>query len=236
MPNREELSYLFDCTGPTVIGFVGPNGSGKSSIVEAAGFEGVSPGSPLFKGRMAIDPQTGGIALPIINPDDIARGIAAANPDLTVDECNARAFTEANEIRQLYARAGIDFAFETVGSHPSKVEFLEEMRTRGYTTAVLFVSTKDPAINLRRVALRVSYGGHDVPPEKVVERYERTMKLLPRYFIAADYMSIYDNSVDSVRGCGGGAVLLLTKQLDRVKLTAAGKASPWLKERMNGLI
>lgn len=236
MSNREELSYLFDCTGPTVIGFVGPNGSGKSSIVEALGFEGVNPGSSFFKGRATINPQTGGVLMPVVNPDDIAKAIAVAHPDLTVGECNVRAFNEANAIRQLYARAGIDFAFETVGSHPSKIEFLEELRERGYTTGVLFVSTKDPAINLRRVAQRVSLGGHDVPPEKVMERYERTMQLLPRYFIAADYMSIYDNSVDSVKNGGQGGKLLLMKQLDRVEITAAGKASPWLKKRMNGLI
>ena len=225
---KESHQFVFDCNGPTVMGFVGPNGSGKSSIVEALGIRGVEFGDPRFHGRIVVDCEAGETLVPIVNPDEIARAIKDANPSLTVSECNLMAFNAANQIRLIYADAGIDFAFETVGSHPSKVEFLEGLKSSGYFVAVLFVGTESSDINVRRVQQRVRLGGHDVERDKIVSRYERTMELLPRYFAVADYMAIYDNSVDAAIDTGEGPRLLLTKRNGSVNMTASGKESLWL--------
>jgi predicted ABC-type ATPase len=56
------------------------------------------------------------------------------------------------------------------------------------------VSTIDPRYNILRVADRVSAGGHDVPPQKVIERYHRSLSLLPLAIEIADLVTLVDNT------------------------------------------
>jgi predicted ABC-type ATPase len=72
----------------------------------------------------------------------------------------------ADFIRQYLLNGGASFTFETVMSHPSKVEFMRDARAAGYRTYLYFVSTEDPDINLDRVNIRVQGGGHPVAPRK----------------------------------------------------------------------
>lgn len=61
---------------------------------------------------------------------------------------------------------------------------------------VFFIGTSDPRINAARVAGRVMQGGHTVPIEKIVSRYERSMANLGAVLRLADRVYVYDNSVD----------------------------------------
>ena len=84
--------------------------------------------------------------------------------------------------------------FETVMSHPSKLDFLREARLAGYRTYLYFVATADPAINIARVAVRVAKGGHPVAQAKIVERYRRSLALLRPALKLTDRAYIFDNS------------------------------------------
>ena len=84
--------------------------------------------------------------------------------------------------------------FETVMSHPSKLEFLREARLAGYRTYLYFVATADPAINTARVAVRVAKGGHPVARDKIVARYHRSLSLLRPALKLTDRAYIFDNS------------------------------------------
>ncbi len=225
-----ELNYLsFGGDGsPIVIAFVGPNGSGKSSIVRQLGFVNAHPGDRRYRGHIATIDNTNEIIVPLVNADEIAKRIGKRNPEWSKDQCNKAAFYEAQETRQIFSDARIDFAFETVGSHPSKVEFLENLKARGYMVWVLFVSTESPEINIKRVHQRYLAGGHDVPEFKIVSRYRKTMRLLPSYFNVADHMVVYDNSNDCPPQIGHGPRLLLTKGPSGVSCTKAGRHSKWL--------
>src|SRR5690606_23725541 len=68
-------------------------------------------------------------------------------------------------IRLEFLRLKISFTFETVMSHISKVEFLQEAKRQGFKTYLYYVSTVDPMINIARVKYRVSVGGHSVPEQ-----------------------------------------------------------------------
>ena len=59
------------------------------------------------------------------------------------------------------------FTFETVMSHPSKVQVLRMAQELGYRTYLYYVATDDSAINVSRVANRVALGGHSVPVDKM---------------------------------------------------------------------
>jgi predicted ABC-type ATPase len=103
----------------------------------------------------------------------------------------------ADFIRQRLLEKGVSFTFETVMSHPSKVEFMQDAQTRGYRTYLYFVSTENSDINIDRVEIRVREGGHGVEPERVRERYIKSLKLLPQAVAASDRAYIFDNSGDS---------------------------------------
>lgn len=87
-----------------------------------------------------------------------------------------------------------NFSFETVMSHVSKVDFLAEAKSEGFKTYLYFICTQDPEINVSRVQNRHAKGGHDVPREKVINRYYRTLELLAPAFKMADRAFILDNS------------------------------------------
>lgn len=91
----------------------------------------------------------------------------------------------------------VSFTFETVMSHPSKVELLERAQQAGYRTYLYFVATDDPAINISRVQNRVSLNGHDVPPELVEKRYHRSLGLLMEAVRHTNRTYIFDNSTDN---------------------------------------
>lgn len=223
------FSSLPGTEGPRVIAFVGPNGSGKSSVTNLLKITNVELGDKRYTGSIAHDKASGEVLLPLVNPDEIAKAVRAESPGLDEATCNGIAFERANAMRDILADAKIDFGFETVGSHHSKVEFLERLKRGGYYVAVLFISTEDARINVRRVKQRQLAGGHGVPTEKVVNRYQRTMGLLPRYFSVADFMAIYDNSEDHTRIDGVGPKLLLVKRDGNAIVTENGYGSAWLK-------
>ncbi|WP_416467274.1 zeta toxin family protein [Pseudomonas sp. LFS044] len=97
-------------------------------------------------------------------------------------------------IRQHLLERRASFSFETVMSHPSKVEFMHQAQARGYRTYLYFVSTENPAINIDRVAIRVQEGGHPVRPDLVRKRYSRALDLLPDAIAVSNRAYVFDNS------------------------------------------
>jgi predicted ABC-type ATPase len=83
------------------------------------------------------------------------------------------------------------------------------------------VATDDPQINISRVQNRVATGGHDVPSEKIEERYHRSLALLMKAIANTDRAYIFDNSTDSASGeqtwlaevTGGKEMEFKTKQI-----------------------
>lgn len=61
---------------------------------------------------------------------------------------------------------------------------------------MFFIGTCDPRINAARVADRVIRGGHTVPIEKIVTRYERSLANLPLAIEIAHRVYLFDNSVE----------------------------------------
>ena len=97
-------------------------------------------------------------------------------------------------IRFEFLALKISFTFETVMSHPSKIEFLKKAKQQGFKTYLYYVATVDPEINIGRVKYRVHAGGHSVPEHKIRERYQRSLELLMQAIDASDRAYIFDNS------------------------------------------
>ncbi len=86
------------------------------------------------------------------------------------------------------------FSFETVFSHPSKLDIMQEAKDAGYKVYLYFVSTESPEINKGRVILREKKGGHNVPPDKIESRYYRSLDLLYKASQLSYQTFFFDNS------------------------------------------
>jgi predicted ABC-type ATPase len=82
-------------------------------------------------------------------------------------------------------------------SSPDKIKILQKAQQLGYRTYLYFIATEDPLINLLRIEHRVKAGGHDVPVEKIKERYYRSLELLFEGIKFSNRAFIFDNSGES---------------------------------------
>lgn len=101
-------------------------------------------------------------------------------------------------LREQLLIEGKKISFETVFSHVGKIEFIRRAKEQGYKVYLYFVSTDSPEINVYRVkTVRVGKNGHDVPKQKIIERYYRSMDYL--YDAAQHCYQVYffDNSVEN---------------------------------------
>jgi predicted ABC-type ATPase len=100
----------------------------------------------------------------------------------------------ADFIRNKLIECSKSFTFETVMSFPDKVELLRKAQTSGYRTYLYYVATEDPSINISRVRYRVKMGGHSVPEDKIVSRYNHSLDLLVQAVQFTNRSYIFDNS------------------------------------------
>jgi predicted ABC-type ATPase len=125
-----------------------------------------------------------------LNADEIARGLSPLDPTLVAFRAGRLVIEEA---RSLIA-AGSSFALESTLSGKTYVAMLREARERGFRVVVHYVVIGSAAQAVERVRLRVKLGGHDVPAEDVVRRYERSRRhLLDDYLPLADEWGVWDN-------------------------------------------
>lgn len=88
----------------------------------------------------------------------------------------------------------VSFSFETVMSHPKKIDLLKYAQSNGFRNYLYFIATEDPEINISRVKIRVNAGGHSVPKDKIVSRYHRSLAQLVDAVRSTDRAFIFDNS------------------------------------------
>ena len=105
----------------------------------------------------------------------------------------------ATALREEAVRNKRNFTFETVLSSTRNVELLKSAKALGYRIEVVFVLTADPQINILRVENRVKNGGHDVPKDKIVSRYYKSLSNLSELLEIADVMWVIDNSEEKAK-------------------------------------
>lgn len=100
-------------------------------------------------------------------------------------------------LRHKFIEDNQSFSFETVMSHKSKCEILEDAKRENYQNYLYFICTKSADINVGRVENRVTKGGHPVPKDKIVERYHRSLGLLRDAIKHTHRTYIFDNSKET---------------------------------------
>lgn len=161
---------------PVLIVIAGPNGSGKTSTT-----------------RLVIKHEWADQCV-YINPDEIAQTKFGDWNDVNAVR---QAVEYCEEWREQLLRDHKDFIFETVLSSDGKVDFLKRAKEEGYFIRMFFICTKSPTINAARIANRVMEGGHDVPIQKIISRYEKAIVNAVKVMRFADRAYFYDNSIDN---------------------------------------
>lgn len=121
----------------------------------------------------------------------------------------------ATALREKFVNERKSFTFETVLSSDRNVQLLKKARNSGYKIFLVFVLTSDVDINVQRVKERVKKGGHDVPKEKIISRYDKSLANLSQLIKFVDRAMVIDNSDETpeliVEINNGKAVLHETK-------------------------
>jgi len=148
---------------------VGGNGAGKSTFY-----------------RLVLEP----LAMPFVNADRLARLVYPEAPE----EHSYKAAQLAEQQRNNLLLSGTSFCFETVYSHPSKIDFAARAKALGYAVIMVVIHLEQAELNAARIAQRVSEGGHSVPPEKVISRIPRMLAQVQASISLCDQVRVLDNS------------------------------------------
>jgi predicted ABC-type ATPase len=151
---------------PVIVALAGPNGAGKTTFYST---------------------YLRGAGLRFVNADVLARA-------LRIEPYSAARL--AAGIRSELVNQRESFVFETVFSDPvgEKVAFLTSAAQAGYNIILCFIGTSGPKVSEERVAMRVSQGGHNVPTEKLEDRYPRILANLGSALHGLPKVFVFDNN------------------------------------------
>lgn len=127
-----------------------------------------------------------------LNADEIARGLSPLDSSLAAFKAGRILLEEA---RGLIA-TGSSFALESTLSGKTYVSLIRQAKEQGFRVVMHYVVIGSAEQAVERVRLRVKLGGHDVPTEDVVRRFERSRwHLFEDYLPLADEWGVWDNRV-----------------------------------------
>lgn len=171
---------------PVLYVLAGVNGAGKSSI-----------GGYLLK-------QAG---LSWYNPDDFARALVSEY-GLSQSQANGQAWQEGMRRLDQSVATRRAFAFETtLGGHTVAQRLYEAAKT--HDVMIWYCGLRTVQMHLDRVRLRVRQGGHDIPRDKIRQRWEGSMKNLVGLLPMLAHLRVYDNSQSVEVGQPIGELTLL---------------------------
>ena len=171
------MSFALLDRRPIILALAGPNGAGKTTFYNS---------------------HLQSATLRFVNADVLSR-------ELGLDPYLAAQM--ADRVRRRLVEERESFVFETVFSDPvgDKLKFLKEAASAGYAVVLCFIGISGPELSEERVAMRVSQGGHNVPAEKLLSRFPRTLANLKLAIRELPYVFVFDND-DLQRPFREGAV------------------------------
>jgi predicted ABC-type ATPase len=174
---REISAAVLAQEAPVLLFLAGPNGAGKSTF---------------FKSYLQP------LGLTFINADEIALLLRETTLPAKAENVDRLAFKKTEELRSTFLARRRSFCTETVFSDPqgAKLDFLRQARSSGYAVFLVFIGLSSPDLSIARVMQRVEEGGHDVPDDKLLGRYPRTLANLRDAIPIVDEAFLFDNSSD----------------------------------------
>ncbi len=126
-----------------------------------------------------------------VNADEIAKGISPFNPESVAFQAGRIMLQRIDDL----LAAGESFSIETTLATRSYVSLIKRAQAQGYTVNLLFFWLDSPQLAIQRVAKRVSEGGHNIPTDVIVRRYQRGIdNFFLLYKDIVDYWTLVDNA------------------------------------------
>ncbi len=163
-------------TGHEILVLAGTNGAGKSSVAGAA------------------LRQAGG---EYFNPDEATTRYAKLTPHGDLAEANSLAWHEGRRRLEQAIAERRSFRFETTLGGRTITELLIKASNVGLPVRMLYVGLESPELHQKRVASRVLAGGHAIPKEKVIQRFEDSRANLIRLLPHLAELKVFDNSAEA---------------------------------------
>lgn len=159
---------------PRILVLAGVNGAGKSSVVGS---------SFLQRGRE------------FFNPDTVAASMVEEF-GYSLEEANARAWTEGKERLEQAIAERTNFSFETTLGGNTIPLLLGKAADAGFDVRIFFVGLSSVRQHLARVRARVAAGGHDIPEEKIRERWDASRRNIILLMPRLTELRVFDNSAE----------------------------------------
>jgi len=126
-----------------------------------------------------------------VNADEIADELSPQEPEREMIRAS-RLMLE--RVEQLIERDE-DFAVETTLATKSLAGMISRAQHKGYMVGIFYFWLKSPELAIKRVAMRVAAGGHNIPTDTIVRRYRQGMENLRRIYLPlCNYWVLIDNS------------------------------------------
>jgi predicted ABC-type ATPase len=176
---------------PLFLLLAGSNGAGKSTYIKSEHFKDVLK---VLKDRFNVIPLK---PYQIINPDIISVSRLMINPEINETAANLWAVQEIEKSINKYFNLCKSFAIETVLSTDKYISYIEEAKTKGYITAIIYIGLDSPETAIKRVKMRVKTGGHDVLEDKIRKRFHNSINNIKDFVKLANFSIIYSNTGDA---------------------------------------
>ena len=162
--------------GPTLWIVGGINGSGKTTLCNGPRL------APLFRTSQ------------VLNADLLARTLRMVFSDLSQDEADRRAATLIFDTVVSGVNDGRSLAVETVLSTDKYKPVVDNALKRGVRFGFVYLTLDSPEEAIARVSLRVrGENGHDVPAEKIRDRWARSHDNWRWFAERAHFGIVFDN-------------------------------------------
>lgn len=126
-----------------------------------------------------------------VNADEIARGLSPFNPANVAIEAGRLMLRRIDEL----LKNEENFSIETTLATRSYIRLVGQAQKQGYKVSLIYFWLNSPELAIERVAQRVSNGGHDIPQDIVLRRYQAGINnLFGIYMPKVDYWLLADNS------------------------------------------
>ena len=125
-----------------------------------------------------------------VNADAIAAGLSPFHPENVAIEAGKLMLKRIDFL----IKSKKDFALETTLSSKNHFQTIKNAQEQGFEITLLFFWLNSVELAKERVKIRVSKGGHDIPPEVIARRYERGLENLDKYCALCNDWFVYDNS------------------------------------------
>ncbi|MFC7332443.1 zeta toxin family protein [Rhodocista pekingensis] len=160
----------------------GCNGAGKTTLTRH-----------YFRSRTAGEPLID-LSATWINPDATTVDLRGLYADFSLTGANLAAADVS--LRRLEDHIGSrrPALIETVLASDKYLAPVERARAAGFSIHLIYVTLESPDLAIARVRQRVQQGQHDVPPEKVRQRWSRSMLHLMQFIPLLDELKVFDNS------------------------------------------